>query len=656
MRIFAADKKLKTSRCKGNREIVMARYKIEDGVGIIPQGTTRIADSAFSDQAWFDSKELKKVIIPDTVTSIGESAFFGCENLTSILIPNSVKTIGEYAFYGCKKLVSVIIPNSVTEIGQAAFECCRSLKTITLPASITQIGISMFYYCYALEAIYVPKNKIVFFKELLPDYKDFIQAQRDNMMNINDFEKCVNELNNSSMFYMSLGSKELFHSNFLQWLSVTDWKFFIRIMHTLSGQSVAFWWENFDTSIIEVRREYRNFDLSIWIHDNPNETEEKEERWIPVLILENKMKSLPYREQLEEYVHKAFDYWRKGRTNVNIKKEIDEAKRNEVLNTNHGITLIVLSLLKPSNTSDLELPINEIIQYGRKNPQKISIEFSWVCKTYNDLFNAIKNGVYNPKGDPIFFNKILNDYLTFIDNLYKIANEDWQIDGTDFYKERLCPRDLPDDNDEKKKIIQLDGLRIADIREKICYDQLLNLLIKKMKDKGFTNVQRLKSEDISPKKGIRDEFRCRTNYFHNVGLFEAIYLIKERDAKIDNDEPFFITIQIQGNNYTHGISGKNIVRKVDKVNKIGDFFNNKNLDENVWKSNLKFFFDFDQRRDKIAGLKIKEQGAFYKYSTNYIYQCAEIPDTLTINDLIDKILKDVISIEKQKNKLKWPFK
>jgi len=474
-------------------------------------------------------------------------------------------------------------------------------------------------------------------------------------MIIHDFEKCVNELNNSSMFYMSLGSKELFHSNFLQWLSVTDWEFFIEIMHTLSGQKEAFWWKSIDQSRIEVRREFRNFDLSIWILDNPNETEE-EERWIPVLILENKMKSLPYREQLEEYVHKAFVYWRKGRTNVNVKKEIDEAKKYKVWKTNHGITLIVLSLLKPTNFSGLEQPINEKILYGRKIPQEISINFSWVCKTYHDLFNAIKNGGYKPKGNPEFFNNILYDYSTFIDNLYKIANDDWQICSTDCYKERLCPRDLSDDNDEKKKIIQLDGLRIADIREKVCYDQLLNLLIEKMKAKGFNNVQRLKSEDFSPKKKIRGEFRCRTNYFRNVGLFEAIFLIKERDSSIENDEPFFLAIQIQGNNYTHGISGKNIVKTVDKENKIGDFFKNKNLDENTWKSNLKFFFDFDRSQDKIAGLNIKEKGAFYKFSTNYIYQCAEIPDTLTIDQLINIILTDVSSIETEKNKLKWPFK
>ena len=56
------------------------------------------------------------------------------------------------------------------------------------------------------------------------------------MMTINEFDECTQKLRSSSMFYMSLGSKELFHSNFLQWLSVTDWKFFIKIMHTLSNQ------------------------------------------------------------------------------------------------------------------------------------------------------------------------------------------------------------------------------------------------------------------------------------------------------------------------------------------------------------------------------------------------------------------------------------
>jgi hypothetical protein len=175
-----------------------------------------------------------------------------------------------------------------------------------------------------------------------------------------------------------------------------------------------------------------------------------------------------------------------------------------------------------------------------------------------------------------------------------------------------------------------------------------------MKDRGFANVQRLKPEDISPKKGVRGEFRCRTNYFHNVGLFEVIFLIRERDSKIENDEPFFLTIQIQGNYYTHGISGKNIVKKGKEGNEIGDFFKNRKLDEKTWKLNLNFFFDFSQKHNKIASLDIKENGTFYKYGSNFIYQCAEIPDDLKIDVLLNKILDDVSAIERKKGKLKWP--
>ena len=82
-----------------------------------------------------------------------------------------------------------------------------------------------------------------------------------------DFEACVSKLKGSSMFYMSLGSKELFHSNFLHWLSIVEWSYFIKIMHALSGIE-HFWWENLKEQEIEVRREDKNFDLSIWVFDS----------------------------------------------------------------------------------------------------------------------------------------------------------------------------------------------------------------------------------------------------------------------------------------------------------------------------------------------------------------------------------------------------
>lgn len=82
----------------------MAKYKIINGEGIIPNGTTEIEDYAFS---W--SQELKSITIPTSVTKIGNRAFNECWGLTSITIPNSVTKIGYEAFYECKNLKEIIL-------------------------------------------------------------------------------------------------------------------------------------------------------------------------------------------------------------------------------------------------------------------------------------------------------------------------------------------------------------------------------------------------------------------------------------------------------------------------------------------------------------------------------------------------------------------
>jgi hypothetical protein len=73
---------------------------------------------------------LESLIIPHTVTTVGESAFSRCDGLKSLTISNGVATIGQGAFAGCKKLTSVMIPDSVVSIDGAAFAGCCGLMSV----------------------------------------------------------------------------------------------------------------------------------------------------------------------------------------------------------------------------------------------------------------------------------------------------------------------------------------------------------------------------------------------------------------------------------------------------------------------------------------------------------------------------------------------
>ena len=161
---------------------------------IIKDGVTNIGENAFSHYTALTSVE-----IPNSVTSIGESAFFLCTSLTSVTIGNSLMRIGNRAFENCSALLSVELPNSVTSIGYWAFESCFSLTSITIPNSVTSIGNNAFNNCVNLKSftfkgstppeleinsifttgrkipVYVPANSIEVYKDALGDNYD-VQA------------------------------------------------------------------------------------------------------------------------------------------------------------------------------------------------------------------------------------------------------------------------------------------------------------------------------------------------------------------------------------------------------------------------------------------------------------------------------------------------
>lgn len=82
-----------------------------------------------------DTSNIKKIVMPDTVTYIGECAFGDYDDsvpLEEIVLSKNLKTIGLNAFSRCFELKSIDIPESVTEIENGAFSGCYSLKNFNV--------------------------------------------------------------------------------------------------------------------------------------------------------------------------------------------------------------------------------------------------------------------------------------------------------------------------------------------------------------------------------------------------------------------------------------------------------------------------------------------------------------------------------------------
>ena len=108
---------------------------------------------SYAHHLYLNNNEIRDLVIPNSVTSIGNSAFNGCTGLTSVNIPNSVTSIGNFAFENCTGLTSVNIPNSVTSIGNDAFSDCSGLTSVTIPNSVTSIEICTFSGCTGLTSV-----------------------------------------------------------------------------------------------------------------------------------------------------------------------------------------------------------------------------------------------------------------------------------------------------------------------------------------------------------------------------------------------------------------------------------------------------------------------------------------------------------------------
>ena len=105
--------------------------------------------------AW---KLLTSIVLPPSLTTIGDYAFGNCISLSSIVVPESVESIGEFAFGECISLKEIEIPSSVTSIGKGAFSSCESLQEIVIPEGLSTLSERVFERCSALKKAVLPES------------------------------------------------------------------------------------------------------------------------------------------------------------------------------------------------------------------------------------------------------------------------------------------------------------------------------------------------------------------------------------------------------------------------------------------------------------------------------------------------------------------
>lgn len=132
--------------------------KLRGGKITIPGRTRYIARIAFR-----NNPNITELVLPDSLSFIGEQAFSGCGALSAIDFGKGLSQIGDsarnkFVFSGCYELKKLHIPSNIKSIGSGAFSSCRSLQEIIFDEGVEMIDESAFSWCESAKTITLPES------------------------------------------------------------------------------------------------------------------------------------------------------------------------------------------------------------------------------------------------------------------------------------------------------------------------------------------------------------------------------------------------------------------------------------------------------------------------------------------------------------------
>ena len=391
-------------------------------------------------------------------------------------------------------------------------------------------------------------------------------------------ETILADLGGKPIFKMSLGSKELFHSNFLEFLWAIDNNMFIRIINELLTKAGG---SGLDTGSCapkyELSREKENFDICIF----HKKVIAKRERTVYDLVIENKVKSMPRKGQLDDYVNKISKNGYSG-----------------------GCRFLLLSL-------------------ATGIPDENDIKKTWGVVNYDDLKVAIDHEKSNwQKKDEVNY---IEDYCDFIEKMHELQSKIL----ADFNVSQLF-----------QGVDSCRPYRLHDLYIKLRCDKFLVELKTLLERKVNLPIKFIsKYDEIVTDKETQGIY---LNTSINQGVGQAAIFIHLHDNKPVNN--YEIVIQGKqyrhGINSKEGKAKTN----VEAQEQIWNAISNKDqdfLDFSIYHPSL--YDGKIVLPDKLKTVKgIKRTVLLNGYDTTCIYKHVDIVEDTKVGDLLDHMAQDII--------------